>query len=137
MPDLLIGGVVALLLGGPATLIVVRVTATRALEEQIAQLEAQVVAWQGMHNHQVASMDKRLADLEECAARAEEEARLVSHQLERISRSLVRSGDSGNPCDLVLRSGPRAGAGEVESGSEAHPGSAADREAALTAGGSW
>lgn len=90
MPEPLVVSSIALTAGMTSLLLLSRRLATRGLEAQIQLLKGQVVAWQSMHDHQVASMDRRLLDLEECAARAEEESRIVSLQMQRMSQSLRR-----------------------------------------------
>lgn len=90
MPDPLVVSSMALTAGVTLLLLVSRQLATRGLEAQIQVLKRQVVVWQSMHDHQVASMDRRLLDLEECAARAEEESRIVSLQMQRMSQALRR-----------------------------------------------
>jgi hypothetical protein len=62
---------------------------TRGIERRLEGLHGQVVAWQAAHDHQVESIDRRLRDVEKSAARAENEARMVSVQLVDMSRSLV------------------------------------------------
>lgn len=48
---------------------------------RVEALRHEVVRWQAAHDHQVASMDRRMRDVEMAAARAEREARILSHQL--------------------------------------------------------
>jgi hypothetical protein len=62
---------------------------TRGIERRLEGLYEQVVAWQAAHDHQVESIDRRLRDVEKSAARAENEARMVSVQLVDMSRSLL------------------------------------------------
>ena len=62
---------------------------TRGIERRLEGLYGQVVAWQAAHDHQVESIDRRLRDVEKSAARAENEARMVSVQLVDMSRSLL------------------------------------------------
>jgi hypothetical protein len=57
---------------------------------RLEDLHRQVVAWQAAHDHQVASLDRRMRDVEVAAARAEEEARIVSVQMAELTQSLVR-----------------------------------------------
>jgi len=57
---------------------------------RLEALHRQVVAWQAAHDHQVESLDRRMRDVEEAAARAEEEARIVSVQMAELTRGLVR-----------------------------------------------
>lgn len=125
----LVTGTLAAGFGVVLSALLLRTLATRDLESQIRGLEEQVVAWQSMHDHQVASMDRRLLDLEECAARAEEESRMVSQQMLRISRAIERSSDrqdGRNPRRGRVR-GPRIT--PVDDADD-------DREAVL-AGGGW
>lgn len=98
MPEPLMVSSIALTAGITALLLLSRQLATRGLEAQIQLLKGQVVSWQSMHDHHVASMDRRLLDLEECAARAEEESRIVSLQVQRMSQALRRQ-------DAVLAGG--------------------------------
>jgi TolA-binding protein len=60
------------------------------LQGRLEALNRQVVAWQAAHDHQVASLDRRMRDVEEAAARAEEEARIVSVQMAELTQGLVR-----------------------------------------------
>jgi hypothetical protein len=62
---------------------------TRGIERRLEGLCGQVVSWQAAHDHQVAGIDRRLRDVEASAARAENEARMVSVQLVDLSRSLL------------------------------------------------
>jgi hypothetical protein len=62
---------------------------TRGIERRLEGLYEQVVAWQAAHDHQVETIDRRLRDVEKSAARAENEARMVSVQLVDMSRSLL------------------------------------------------
>lgn len=62
---------------------------TSGIEHRLEGLCAQVVAWQAAHDHQVESIDRRMRDVEASAARAENEARIVSVQLTAMSRSLA------------------------------------------------
>jgi hypothetical protein len=60
------------------------------LRTRLEALHRQVVAWQAAHDHQVASLDRRMRDVEVAAARAEEEARIVSVQMAELTQNLVR-----------------------------------------------
>jgi hypothetical protein len=60
------------------------------LEQRLDALYSQVVAWQAAHDHQVESLDRRMRDVETAAARAEEEARIVSVQMAELTQGLVR-----------------------------------------------
>jgi hypothetical protein len=60
------------------------------LERRLDALYSQVVAWQAAHDHQVESLDRRMRDVEVAAARAEEEARIVSVQMAELTQGLVR-----------------------------------------------
>jgi hypothetical protein len=60
------------------------------LRHRLDALHRQVVAWQAAHDHQVASLDRRMRDVEVAAARAEEEARIVSVQMAELTQSLMR-----------------------------------------------
>jgi hypothetical protein len=62
---------------------------TRGIERRLEGLCGQVVSWQAAHDHQVEGIDRRLRDVEASAARAENEARMVSVQLVDLSRSLL------------------------------------------------
>ena len=62
---------------------------TRGIERRLEGLHGQVVSWQAAHDHQVEGIDRRLRDVEASAARAENEARMVSVQLVDMSRSLL------------------------------------------------
>jgi len=62
---------------------------TRGIERRLEGLHGQVVSWQAAHDHQVEGIDRRLRDVEASAARAENEARIVSVQLADLTRSLV------------------------------------------------
>jgi hypothetical protein len=62
---------------------------TRGIERRLEGLCGQVVSWQAAHDHQVEGIDRRLRDVEASAARAENEARMVSVQLADLSRSLL------------------------------------------------
>ncbi|HEY3142428.1 MAG TPA: hypothetical protein VGJ86_14920 [Acidimicrobiales bacterium] len=63
---------------------------TNDIHGRLEALHRQVVAWQAAHDHQVASLDRRMRDVEEAAARAEEEARIVSVQMADLTQGLVR-----------------------------------------------
>jgi hypothetical protein len=65
-------------------------TGVRDLRGRVDSLHRQVVAWQAAHDHQVASLDRRMRDVEQAAARAEEEARIVSVQMAELTQGLVR-----------------------------------------------
>jgi hypothetical protein len=65
-------------------------TGVRDLRSRVDSLHRQVVAWQAAHDHQVASLDRRMRDVEHAAARAEEEARIVSVQMAELTQGLVR-----------------------------------------------
>jgi hypothetical protein len=67
----------------------VRQFSTRGIERRLEGLCGQVVSWQAAHDHQVEGLDRRLQDVEASAARAENEARMVSVQLVDLSRSLL------------------------------------------------
>jgi len=60
------------------------------LRRRVEALHRQVVSWQAAHDHQVESLDRRMRDVEEAAARAEEEARIVSVQMAELTHGLVR-----------------------------------------------
>jgi hypothetical protein len=60
------------------------------LKGRLDALHQQVSAWQAAHDHQVASLDRRMRDVESAAARAEEEARIVSVQMAELTEGLVR-----------------------------------------------
>jgi hypothetical protein len=60
------------------------------LHQRLDALYEQVVAWQAAHDHQVASLDRRMQDVEAAAARAEEEARIVSVQMAELTQNLCR-----------------------------------------------
>jgi hypothetical protein len=60
------------------------------LQQRLDALYRQVVAWQAAHDHQVASLDRRMRDVETAAARAEEEARIVSVQMAELTQGLCR-----------------------------------------------
>lgn len=66
-----------------------RTFSTRGIERRLEGLYGQVVSWQAAHDHQVEGIDRRLRDVEASAARAENEARMVSVQLTDLSRSLL------------------------------------------------
>ncbi len=65
-------------------------TSVRDLRGRLESLNKQVVAWQRAHDHQVGVLDRRMRDVEVAAARAEEEARIVSLQMADLTRGLVR-----------------------------------------------
>jgi hypothetical protein len=99
----------------------------RGIERRLEHLCTQVMGWQAAHDHQVETIDRRLRDVEASAARAENEARIVSVQLADMSRSLVgrldqvehRIGRSpsgrGGSCSVMAAAGsppaPRADLG--------------------------
>jgi hypothetical protein len=60
------------------------------LRKRLEALHTQVVSWQAAHDHQVESLDRRMRDVEQAAARAEEEARIVSVQMAELTRGLVQ-----------------------------------------------
>jgi hypothetical protein len=62
---------------------------TRGIERRLEILYRQVIAWQAAHDHQVESIDRRMRDVEASAARAENEARMVSVQMAEMSDSLA------------------------------------------------
>ena len=62
---------------------------TRGIERRLEGLYGQVVSWQAAHDHQVEGLDRRLREVEASAARAENEARIVSAQLSDLTRSLL------------------------------------------------
>lgn len=64
--------------------------ASSELECRLEALYSQVVAWQAAHDHQVESLDRRMRDVETAAARAEEEARIVSVQMAELTQGLIR-----------------------------------------------
>ena len=66
---------------------------TQGIEQRLEGLHGQVVSWQAAHDHQVAGIDRRLRDVEASAARAENEARVVSMQLTNLNSSLLRQMD--------------------------------------------
>lgn len=88
--ELVAGGVVtlvaALVVGGRWCH---RHFSTRGIESRLEGLYGQVVSWQAAHDHQVEGIDRRLRDVEASAARAENEARIVSAQLTDLTRSLL------------------------------------------------
>ncbi len=75
------------------------------LRTRLEALHRQVVAWQAAHDHQVASLDRRMRDVEQAAGRAEEEARIVSMQMMELSQRLAKRLDrvekrqKGEPTD--------------------------------------
>lgn len=60
------------------------------LRGRLESLREQMEAWQAAHDHQVITLDRRMADVEAAAARAEEEARIVSIQMSELSEGLHR-----------------------------------------------
>lgn len=102
----------------------IRHFSTRGIEQRLEGLHGQVLSWQAAHDHQVEGIDRRLQDVEASAARAENEARLVSVQLANLSASLLgrieeveqrlisrRHGQSPRPRSVATASGLVAGAG--------------------------
>jgi len=88
--ELLAGGLVALALAVIALgRWCHRHFSTRGIERRLEGLHGQVVSWQAAHDHQVEGIDRRLRDVEASAARAENEARIVSAQLTDLTRSLL------------------------------------------------
>jgi len=81
------GTMIVMVVGGRQLLVD---TTIGDLRGRIDALHAQVSSWQSAHDHQVALLDRRMRDVEEAAARAEEEARIVSVQMADLTRSLVR-----------------------------------------------
>lgn len=77
----------------PAAIIIIRWCAqhigTRGIERRLESLCGEVVAWQAAHDHQVETIDRRMRDVEASAARAENEARMVSVQMADMSESLA------------------------------------------------
>lgn len=75
------------------------------LRTRLEALHRQVAAWQAAHDHQVASLDRRMRDVEQAAGRAEEEARIVSMQMVELSQRLAKRLDrvekrqKGEPAD--------------------------------------
>lgn len=61
---------------------------TRGIERRLETLCQEVVAWQAAHDHQVEVIDRRMCEVEASAARAENEARMVSVQVAEMSESL-------------------------------------------------
>ena len=79
------------------------------LRKRLEALHRQVVAWQAAHDRQVASLDRRMRDVETAASRAEEEARIVSVQMADLTRHLVRRMDQieqRNEIDRLASQGP-------------------------------
>jgi len=81
------GTMIVMVVGGRQLLVD---TTVGDLKGRIDALHSQVSSWQAAHDHQVALLDRRMRDVEEAAARAEEEARIVSVQMADLTRSLVR-----------------------------------------------
>jgi hypothetical protein len=79
--------------GVPAALVIghwcLRHLGTRGIETRLDVLHRQVMAWQAAHDHQVESIDRRMRDVEASAARAENEARIVSVQMADMTESLA------------------------------------------------
>jgi hypothetical protein len=61
----------------------------KELRTRLEVLSGQMEAWQAAHDHQVVTLDRRMADVESAAARAEEEARIVSIQMSELSQDLA------------------------------------------------
>jgi hypothetical protein len=80
----LTGGPVAAILGQWCR----RRLGTRGIERRLDALYQQVVAWQAAHDHQVELIDRRMRDVETSAARAENEARMVSVQMAEMSETV-------------------------------------------------
>jgi uncharacterized protein HemX len=59
-----------------------------AIVAHLQALREQVETWQAAHDHQVTSLCRRMTDVEAAAARAEEEARIVSVQLTELCEGL-------------------------------------------------
>jgi Tfp pilus assembly protein PilN len=81
------GTTIVMILGGRQLL---ADTTIGDLRGRIDALHRQVSAWQAAHDHQVSLLDRRMRDVETAAARAEEEARIVSVQMADLTSSLVR-----------------------------------------------
>ncbi|MGH9209806.1 MAG: hypothetical protein ACRD2C_03895 [Acidimicrobiales bacterium] len=82
------------------------------LHQRLDALYEQVVAWQAAHDHQVASLDRRMRDVETAAARAEEEARIVSVQMAELTQGLCRrleQVEQRNEIDRLAAEGRIAG----------------------------
>lgn len=79
--------------GVPAALVIghwcLRHLGTRGIERRLDALYRQVIAWQAAHDHQVESIDRRMRDVEASAARAENEARIVSVQMAEMTETLA------------------------------------------------
>jgi hypothetical protein len=102
----------------------IRHFSTRGIEQRLEGLHGQVLSWQAAHDHQVEGIDRRLQDVEASAARAENEARIVSVQLANLSTSLLgrmeeveqrltsrRHGQPARPRSVATAQGVVAGAG--------------------------
>jgi hypothetical protein len=80
------------LTGGPVAAIIGqwcrRRLGNRGIERRLDALYQQVVAWQAAHDHQVEQIDRRMRDVETSAARAENEARIVSVQMAEMSETV-------------------------------------------------
>lgn len=122
----IMGGVPLAVLAGRWTR---RYADTLGIERRLDELQVRLQGWQAAHDHQVDNIDRRLSQVEECAARAENEARIVSAQLgdlnrmlsarlqqieHRVARGLPPSGSSGScavgPAGLRARQVVDAGA---------------------------
>ena len=82
------------------------------LRGRLDALQQQVTAWQAAHDHQVASLDRRMRDVEVAAARAEEEARIVSVQMAELTQGLVRrleQVEQRNQIERLAGQGPGGG----------------------------
>lgn len=84
--------IVVCMAGIPLAMLVGRVArrylTTVGIEQRLVELQGQLQAWQVAHDHQVGNIDRRLRHVEDCAARAENEARMVSAQLGELSAVL-------------------------------------------------
>jgi uncharacterized coiled-coil protein SlyX len=63
------------------------------LDAGLSTLTRQVNAGLAAHDHQVASLDRRMQDIEVLAAGAEREARIVSMQLVELHKSVVHEAE--------------------------------------------
>jgi hypothetical protein len=61
---------------------------TVGIERRLEELYEQLQSWQAAHDHQVAGIDRRLGHVEEMAARAENEARIVAAQMSELNQVL-------------------------------------------------
>jgi predicted nucleic acid-binding Zn-ribbon protein len=73
------------------------------LRGRLEALREQMEAWQSAHDHQVVTLDRRMADVESAAARAEEEARIVSLQVAELSEGLHRRVEQIEERDEIER----------------------------------